>query len=264
MTSEKEKTAKKMLLFVLTLIGAWLIIFLATGADTTLVAILNFFGAVAITTFACCCAVCVRRKKETHTIVNQAPTPQGSAEDPDPSQFQPGPRGAQPSAPQAVPHRHLAPQHPIHPGTVPMTQVIVTTDDKSLPSLSCLGRGTVMLRNATGMRTPYHLEDTIDPFQKPASTTVRHCLLTHSEHVLRTRVASAFGVNSAQHVLITSVDVTIRRGPGANHALQAGNGDQTMLFDELLKRIYWPALPPDVLTCIIIFESASCSASQRA
>ncbi|KAG0421025.1 hypothetical protein HPB47_003072 [Ixodes persulcatus] len=68
MTSDKEKTVRKMVMFVLTLIGVWLIIFLATGADTTLVAILNFFGAVAITTFVGCCAVCVRPHSSSEDV----------------------------------------------------------------------------------------------------------------------------------------------------------------------------------------------------
>lgn len=55
----------------------------------------------------------------------------------------------------------------------------------------------------------------IDLFQKKASSPVRHCMITCSEHLLDTGTASAFGEDLAQLVLDTSADFSVRRKFGS-------------------------------------------------
>ncbi|XP_040077429.1 protein shisa-5-like [Ixodes scapularis] len=94
---------------------------MALGVIIAIVVGVILLVAVLITCCVCMCKVCAGRKKETHTVVYQAPPPHGYAADPNHPQFQPWPPGAQPPTHQAVSQGHLAPQHQMHPGTRPMT-----------------------------------------------------------------------------------------------------------------------------------------------
>ncbi|KAG0444748.1 hypothetical protein HPB47_013426 [Ixodes persulcatus] len=74
---------------------------MALGVIIAIVVGVILLVAVLITCCVCMCKVCAGRKKETHTVVYQAPPPHGYAADPNHPQFHPWPPGAQPSAPQA-------------------------------------------------------------------------------------------------------------------------------------------------------------------